>query len=211
MSKSLKNFITIRELLKKYRPEALRVMVASTHYRKELMYTEKLIDEATVKINSIYAALTLFYNHIETTAMEPEAETLKTHINEFQDVFRDAMRNDFDTPKALNSLVLLANEIRLFVDSGIPVQKSLKDEALKKISELSHTIGILKSDGYKEPLPKDARELILTRESNRKQNKFDDADSARKRLRNEFNIALEDSKTGPIWYWMVPKAKLREN
>ncbi len=211
MSKSLKNFITIRELLETYSPEALRVLIASTHYRKEVMYTEKLINDATIKINSIYASLTLFYNHKETTVMEPEAETLKTCIDEFESGFKESMDNDFDTPKVLNSLIVLVNEIRLFVNSGIPVQKSVKEQALKKISELSHTIGILKGDLYANPLPKDAEELIMTRESHRKQNRFGDADLVRKKLREEFNISLEDSKNGPIWYWMAPKTKTRKD
>ena len=53
MSKSLKNFITIRDLFKKYSPEALRFMVISVHYRSPIDYKEELIKHSEAAIQMI--------------------------------------------------------------------------------------------------------------------------------------------------------------
>jgi cysteinyl-tRNA synthetase len=62
MSKSLKNFIRIRDLLKTYDAEALRLLVCSTHYRKDMAYTEELMRNATSRLRYAYASFSIFYN-----------------------------------------------------------------------------------------------------------------------------------------------------
>ena len=64
MSKSLKNFIRIRELLKRFDAESLRLMVLSTHYRKDFGYTEDLVKKASARLNYMRASFSIFYGGV---------------------------------------------------------------------------------------------------------------------------------------------------
>ena len=57
MSKSLNNFLTIREVLKRHDPEALRLMVFTTHYRHPLDFSDSTLQESQAGINRLYNCL----------------------------------------------------------------------------------------------------------------------------------------------------------
>jgi cysteinyl-tRNA synthetase len=206
MSKSLHNFVTIREFLEKHSAETFRFIAASTHYRNEIEYSEELITESMNRLNNIYATLSLLNHCKETDTMTPKAEIFMKHFEEFEKSFEDFMDNDFETQSALNGLVVITNELRSFIESEKCIQKRLKDYIFSSVQKLAGVIGILESKHYMDPLPAAAEKLISEREAFRKSGNFKESDVLRERIRSEFGIVVEDSKENSTWYWLAPKS-----
>ncbi len=197
MSKSLKNFLTIRELLKKHSAEALRLFVCSTHYKKEVEFSEKLMDDAEKRLRYMYAAFSIFYNM-------PEGENRSDEVDEIvymlDGEFNKAMNSDFNTPVALMRFASAIDELRAFAERNQVVDSKVKEEAIGLVLGLAGVLGILQKETYKEKLPEQAGMLIKEREKLRAEKKFDESDQIRKKLKDEYKIIVEDSEYGPIWY-----------
>src|ERR1039457_6572958 len=101
MSKSLGNFFTIREVLKKYDAEVVRFFILRAHYRSPLNYSDVHLDDAK-------QALTRLYTAIKDIAPDSaELDWKEVHALRFA----DAMNDDFNTPLAVSVLFELANEL----------------------------------------------------------------------------------------------------
>ncbi|MER2557001.1 MAG: cysteine--tRNA ligase [Candidatus Competibacter denitrificans] len=99
MSKSLGNFFTVREVLRRYQPEVVRLFILSSHYRGPLNYADENFNHAKASLNRLYTAL----------------RGLPVVDSSVEDAwfgrFRAAMDDDFNTPEALAVLFDLAREI----------------------------------------------------------------------------------------------------
>ncbi len=99
MSKSLGNFFTVREVLKRYRPEVIRFFILSSHYRSPLNYSDEQLDDAGVALTRLYTALR-DVNNVKLPLLES-----------FKNRFEQAMEDDFNTPVAIAVLFDLAREL----------------------------------------------------------------------------------------------------
>jgi len=123
MSKSLGNFFTVREVLKRYQPEVIRFFILSSHYRSPLNYSDEQLDEAG-------AALTRLYNALR--GIFPDG----TPIDQtYQERFASAMDDDFNTPVALSVLFDLARELNKAKDAD-PQQAQIMAATLKRLANL---------------------------------------------------------------------------
>src|SRR3990172_10753391 len=84
MSKSLGNFITIREALKKYDPEALRLLYASTHYRSPIDFEDSMLDQAKEKLSSLYNTLENITHATTEKEMDSEEKKFVKTIEEIK-------------------------------------------------------------------------------------------------------------------------------
>ncbi len=199
MSKSLKNFVTIREALKTHSAEALRLLYSSTHYRKDMDYSDETIQEAEKRLGYLYAALGVFYNMDDDTD-EKKGSEITDVIETLKKDFGDAMNDDFNTPLALSSLTIALNKLRSFAENNTSVGKGIKESSINEILELAGTMGMLQSEVYKEPIPGELSLLMQKREGLRKQKKFKESDEIRAQLKSKYHIVLEDSPDGVKWY-----------
>ena len=106
MSKSLHNFITIRELLKDWDADTFRFFVLSTHYRSPIDFSKDSLhqsEKSLEKIKKFYTAL-----DVEVSDVESDFEALKVAKEEFF----GSMDDDFNTPKAIASLFVLINDCK---------------------------------------------------------------------------------------------------
>ena len=196
MSKSLKNFTTIRDILKRYDSEALRLMVASTHYRKEIDFSEETIKNADKRLRFLYGALGVFYNaENEESGADKESKRI---TEELKRDFTEAMNHDFDTSLAISALWAAVTESRNAVEREGSIGKGAKEETMAAMLECSGVIGILQHDWYKEAPSGAAMKKIKKREELRKASNFKEADQIRSELSKE-GIALEDTEYGTIW------------
>ncbi len=101
MSKSLGNFFTIRDVLKKYDAEVVRFFILRTHYRSPLNYSDVHLDDAKNALTRLYTAL---------KDVPPDTAALDWH-EDYAMRFADAMDDDFNTPVAVSVLFDLANEV----------------------------------------------------------------------------------------------------
>jgi cysteinyl-tRNA synthetase len=199
MSKSLHNFITIRDALKKYDPEAIRFMVASSRYRSPMEYSDMLMKSAASKLNFLYASFGIFYNMKEVKEANTDSEALEI-ANKLEKDFSVAMNNDFDTPLSLSALWDAITKLRKLAEANKSIGKEAKSVAISKVLEFAKIFGIMEHDWYKEPISEEALEQIHAREELRKEKKFKEADEIRAELSKK-GIALEDTEYGPVWYF----------
>jgi cysteinyl-tRNA synthetase len=196
MSKSLKNFVTIREILKKYDPEVLRLYYASTHYRKPIDFNEKDLEKPKAELEYLYNALRNVQYAASPEGKSPkEAETL---LAETKKNFADAMNNDFNTPLAFTHLYALARQINKIV-SKQKISPELADKITQTFKELGSIFGILEKEvKTEEKLPKEVEELIQQREEARKREDWKTADKLREKIRR-LGYLLEDTPEGVRW------------
>ena len=196
MSKSLKNFVTIREALSKYDVEVIRLFFASTHYRRPINYNENDLKKVKQKLEYLYNTL----NNIKHALSDKKTEEskLKETLSETKQNFARAMNDDFNTPLALTHLIALAKKLNVVVSKG-EISKGVGNEAIKTIKELGSIFGILENETEKsEGLPKDIEELIKEREKLRKLGDYKAADEIRKKIK-ELGFVIEDTPKGIKW------------
>ena len=109
MSKSLGNFFTIREVLKKYDADVVRFFILRAHYRSPLNYSDKHLDDAKQAHKRFYTTL----KNVPPSNVEIDWENTSAKR------FKEAMEDDFNTPEAMAVLFDLANEANRTKDGKI--------------------------------------------------------------------------------------------
>lgn len=196
MSKSLKNFIKIREVLKEYDPEVLRMFYISTHYRAPIDLDENAIKQAKEKLDAFYNIINRISNSMKDEKVDDKK--LEKSIEETKIKFENAMNDDFNTPLALSVLFELAKETNKFIDENGKISKQTGEKVIKTFKDLGYIFGVLQKEIKKERLTKEIMDLIIKREGYRKRGDFEAADKIRKEL-EEKGILVEDSPEGSKW------------
>jgi len=130
MSKSLGNFFTIREVLKKYDAEEVRFFILRAHYRSPLNYSDVHLDDAKQSLDRLYTALKNVPAQAKGTVNWNEYHAKR---------FKGAMDDDFNTPEAMAALFDLANE----------ANRNKSVEAATQLKELGAVLGLLQDDPVK--------------------------------------------------------------
>ena len=187
MSKSLGNFFTIREVLKKYDAEVVRFFILRAHYRSPLNYSDQHLDDAKGALTRLYTAL---------KSMPANARTVDWN-GAYAQRFKAAMDDDFNTPEAVAVLFDLANE----------ANKTNSPLLAAELKALAGVLGLLQRDSQ-EFLQGAASEdglddaainaQIEARIAAKKAKNFADADRIRKELLGA-GIVLEDTAQGTTW------------
>jgi cysteinyl-tRNA synthetase len=191
MSKSLGNFFTIREVLKKYDPEVVRYFILASHYRSPLNYGDESLEQAK-------SALTRLY-----TALKDLPEAVAPVGTEYEQRFNDAMDDDFNTPITVAVLFDLARDINK-VRLDDPKQTAALGALLRKLGGI---LGILQraADDYLKAggsagglSDNDIDALIAQRLAARQAKNFSESDRIRDELTAQ-GVILEDGKGATTW------------
>ena len=156
MSKSLGNFLTIREILAKYPAEVLRFFVFSTHYRSPIDYSNAAMQDAEAGLDRLYSCLA----EIQKLPMEGSTDTPHTagkknttKIKSLADRFTKAMDNDFNSAQALGHIFDVVKSLNTIKQSlptspTVPSQADLDllHKSAEDIRKLAGTMGLLQQD-----------------------------------------------------------------
>jgi cysteinyl-tRNA synthetase len=185
MSKSLGNFFTIRDVLKKYDAEVIRFFIMRAHYRSPLNYSDAHLDDAKVALTRLYTALLDIDLGADVVAVDwDERHAMR---------FREAMDDDFNTPVALAVLFDLVTELN----------KSKSPAHARQLKALAAVIGLLErapqvflqGEGEGEQSPDAIQRMIDARLVAKKQRNFAESDKIRAELLAA-GIILEDKPDG---------------
>ncbi|MFN7088383.1 MAG: cysteine--tRNA ligase, partial [Candidatus Paceibacteria bacterium] len=196
MSKSLGNFITIQELLKKSSPETFRLIVAQAHYRSPINYTEKLQKQAEASRQRLIEFVLKIKSKIGFTkaaAVKGDILGIKRTIYKARKDFYDALRDDFNTPKAIAVVFSLVNKLNPKIDKGI--EDLAKKEVEKFLKEVDGIFGIIGKLPKVKPSIQVVK-LVVEREKLRKEKKWGEADKIRERVL-KLGWQIEDTAFGP--------------
>jgi cysteinyl-tRNA synthetase len=219
MSKSLGNYITVRDALKVFDPEVLRYWVLLTRYRHRMdlrlpfdpdpmnpIKPEHLIE---TPINQAQQGLERLYNVIRYAQTMPRVEKIDSESEEIREnlqltrkEFLEAMDDDLDTPRAIAVLHDFATLFFKYCQEKREINRKLAEEVLSTFKELGSILGILQKDIVKLSDRKivELIELIVdVRSKLRLKKEYALADEIRERLRN-MGIVLEDTPSGTRWY-----------
>ena len=202
MSKSLGNFITIKDALKKYSPDSIKLLMLGTHYSHQLNFSDKSMQQA---VTGLQRFISLFgkiksLGALKNVQEQDVAKNFKESIDELKEEFIKVMDDDFNTPQALSKLFEMINRAN--------VESENKRESLiyakKVIMELGDIFGLfskqkkLDLEFLDDELVKYVQGKIDEREEARKEKDFKKADSIRDQLQKE-SILIEDTSEGTTW------------
>ena len=190
MSKSLGNFFTIREVLKKVDAETIRFFLVRAHYRSPLNYSDVHLDDARSALTRLYTALSL----VPSSSLSPSIDWTSAYAARF----KAAMDEDFSTPEAVAVLFEMAGELN----------KTRSPELAGLLRALGACLGLLQA----EPVTylqaglsasasisaADIHSLIGLRAAAKTAKNFAEADRIRQQLLAQ-GIELKDSLAGTTW------------
>ncbi len=192
MSKSLGNFLTIRDVLKTYSPEVLRFMVLGTHYRSPIEYREEIMKSSWAALQRIQE----FLEKLGKAGNRGAPVMLANIILETKRDFLEAMDDDFNTPQAIAAIFKMIKEVNPLLAENKIDKKSAKN-ILKLLKEFDKILGIIPPKSKK--IPEEILKLVDTREKLRRDKRYSEADDVRRQIELK-GYKIEDTANGPlIW------------
>lgn len=217
MSKSLGNFLTIRDVLKQYDAEVLRLFIFFTHYRNPLDFNETALQDAKSGLERMYDCLAqiLALPSGETDIAGSIPEKDQENLNELQTRFHRAMDNDFNTAQALGHLFdavkTLNKVLRLLPETPAAADVEYLQGVVVMFRELAGVLGLVQRDPALVVAENRARELAaITLSEEEIQQLIDKRNEARRsrdwKTSDEIRdyllthrIILKDSPEGTSW------------
>ena len=197
MSKSLGNFVLLRDLLGAYEPMVIRYMLATTHYRRPLRYDEAVITEAQANVNKLREAIRrLKHRQDQASADLEDHETWLTEINGIQEQFVTAMDDDFNASNGITALFDLVKSLNRYLELEVTSQGvlSLYDKVLH---DLLAVFGLDLED-KSNSIDQEIEALIEERRQARANKDFARSDAIRDQLKEQ-GILLDDTPQGTVW------------
>ncbi len=179
MSKSLKNFYTLKDLEEKgYHPLAYRYLCLQTHYSKRLNFSYEALDAAQIAVNKLNGEARELWN------LSNHAP--KNGCKNYEKEFYIAISDDLNAPKALGIVW------EMLKSDCSPAAK------LASLLKFDKVFGLSLEDRMKRKirLPQEVRNLLIEREDARKKKKWDLADTLRKKIA-WMGYEIEDTPEGP--------------
>jgi cysteinyl-tRNA synthetase len=227
MSKSLGNTLTIKELVKRHDPDALRLWLLGAHYRSPVEFEEERVKESAHALDRLRALIeearrlspgrpvgafermadeTSGRLHGRLITLLDEGLDLKPVVGTYMQHFSEAMDDDFNTPKALAALFGMSRELQRYRSA---VEQSQRPAApfvsgVRIMMTLAGTLGLLQRGAPAPEILPDFRArvegLVAEREAARRRRDWKRADEIRTELHG-MGVVVHDTPAGPRWKW----------
>lgn len=204
MSKSLGNFITIADALKRYPPGVIRMFMQSVHYSNPIDYSEDAIDAAARGWERIANVVRLVRQTLRSAPESDEGLSISDRLATARANFNAAMEDNFNTPGAIAALQDLTRDVNSLLNSGVVVGKAALEAIDAAYRDTAgDVLGILPADeaasaGSAQREAALIQMLIDLRTQARKAKNWAESD----RLRDELariGVILEDRADGTVW------------
>jgi cysteinyl-tRNA synthetase len=198
MSKSLGNTYTIPDVVAKgFRPSAVRYLLLSAHYRKQLNFTWDSLSAAEKALQR----LSDFLVRIDAVAQAGSHAELTARVDAARTAFSDAMRDDLNTAAALGAMFELVSDLNSAIDAGA-IGVDDVTAVRHAFADFDRVLGVLslrRAEEERPPVPvEEIERLIEDRQAARRRRDFAAADRVRDDLAAR-GVLLEDSAAGTRW------------
>jgi len=203
MSKSLGNFLTVRDALKICEPQVLRFFLISAHYRSPIDFNKANLRVAETNLERLFNALERLESLAERGDRTSGEEELLSEVGEARRQFEEAMDDDFNTPLAISILFSIAGAVNSYAESNAEIETSAKKEILGIFRGLLNVLGMefaVEGRGIDQASSvKGLMDLVVDlRREVRHRKDWETADKIRDRLQ-ELGLSIEDTPEGPKW------------
>jgi cysteinyl-tRNA synthetase len=195
MSKSLKNFFLIKDILKRYSPQAVRFYLLNASYRQPLDYNERSLEEAQKALERLQNTYDTMRAAMKTASGTNDAKDL---CEGAWKQFEDRMDDDFSTREAIAAMYELSREANKRLGEG-KLSKDGAENVVVVFDRFNGIFDVLRSgDTGKDIDSILVEQLIQARNDARKSKDFVQADRIRKQLA-ELGIEVQDTQDGSVW------------
>ncbi len=195
MAKSLGNFKTIKDLLREYEPDAIRLFVLQTHYRNPIDFSPESLAAVKSGLQRLVRAAHL-NDGLELKGAA--GKDILAAAEKFKAEFRQAMNNDFNTAIAISHLYQIADQISALKDKESAARQVLIDVLLEHAAVLGLTLLDNRKNLKDEQKEKLVGILLEMRQKAKADKDFERADAIRKQL-TDIGIAVMDTPQGATW------------
>ncbi len=204
MSKSLGNYVTIKDALEAYRPQELRYFILTSHYSNPVLYSEDSLASAKSGWERLTNAVRLLRRQLNSAPDSDAGAAFLARLQQAKDEFCTVMDDDFNSPRGIAVLQDLTRDVNSLLNSGTEVGVS----TLSAINETYATLGgdVLglapsadaadSGDGQREAALIEM--LIDMRAQARANRDYARSDEIRDQLA-ALGIQLEDRADGTLW------------
>ena len=195
MSKSLGNFVTVHDLLKKVNPQVIRFFMSTTQYRRPIRYSSANLDEAKENLNKLQTAYENLSYRLKDSVEGNDKEVESNFANLEKD-FIKVMDDDFNVQNGISVVYEMAKQLNVYSEKEKVYTDTINNliNTYKKVVEI---FGISFNE-EKELLDDTIEQLIQERNEARKNKNFKRSDEIRDLLKEQ-GIILEDTAQGTRW------------
>lgn len=195
MSKSLGNFVTVHDLLKKVNPQVIRFFMSTTQYRRPIRYSSANLNEAKVNLNKLQTAYENLSYRLKDSVEGNDKEAEANFANLEKD-FVKVMDDDFNVQNGISVVYEMAKQLNVYSEKEKVYTDTINNliNTYKKVVEI---FGISFNE-EKELLDDTIEQLIQERNEARKNKNFKRSDEIRDLLKEQ-GIILEDTAQGTRW------------
>ena len=195
MSKSAGNFFTVRDILKEYAPEDVRMFMLSAHYRSPVNFSRDMIAQAHASLQRLYTARDRMAFLMDSAAqknMNEAEQQLMAKLQESTARFDAAMDDDMNTADAMGALFEIVKEANVVLNENS--SKEALEKTLSTLQSLCDVLGILVKP-YVMELPEEVQQLADARATARKEKNWAKSDELRDALK-ALGYMVEDTAKG---------------
>ena len=182
MSKSLGNFFTVRDILKEYDPEDVRMFMLSAHYRSPINFSREMVAQAHASLQRLYTArenLLFLKKNAPDKELTDGEKALLNRVKEYAARFDAAMDDDLNTADAIGAIFEIVKDANVTLNEQSA--KAAVEGVLNTLLELTGVLGLLMK-AAEEGLPAEIQQMADERAQARKEKNWKRSDELRDAL-----------------------------
>ena len=197
MSKSLGNFMTVRDIRQKYNPLVLRFFLLSAQYRSPINFTKEALEQAKNALERITNCYEDLKFALENRSCGAKDEKLIEKLEQSKKIYTDSMDDDFNTAGALGGVFEAVSAVNVHLTEHTEIDKDTLTQALSYFNSLNEVFGFFGSE-QKQDEACEIEKLIEQRTEARKNKNWALSDQIRDELAAR-GIIIEDTPQGTRW------------